>query len=67
METKNKTAYFEWLRVLASAAVVLMHTEGSLWPAMVPQGRDFAVLTAYDALREKPQDSGVVLGNIFDM
>lgn len=24
-------------------------------------------LTAYDALREKPQDSGVVLGNIFDM
>ncbi len=24
-------------------------------------------MTAYDALREKPRDSGVVLGNIFDM
>lgn len=24
-------------------------------------------LTAYDSLREKPEDSGVVLGNIFDM
>lgn len=54
METKNKTAYFEWLRLFAAAAVVLMHTEGSLWPAMVPQGRDFAVLTAYDALVRWP-------------
>lgn len=28
---------------------------------------ELTYLTAYDALREKPQDSGVVLGNIFDM
>lgn len=54
METKNKTAYFEWLRIFAAAAVVLMHTEGSIWPAMAAQGRDFAVLTAYDALVRWP-------------
>ncbi len=28
---------------------------------------EITYLTAYDALREKPQDDGVVLGNIFDM
>lgn len=28
---------------------------------------EMTYLGAYDALREKPQDSGVVLGNIFDM
>ena len=31
METKQKTAYFEWLRLLASAAVVLMHTAAKRW------------------------------------
>lgn len=54
MDAKNKTAYFEWLRCFAAAAVVLMHTEGSIWPAMAAQGRDFAVLTAYDALVRWP-------------
>jgi uncharacterized membrane protein len=28
---------------------------------------ELTYLTAYDQLREKPEDSGVVLGNIFDM
>ena len=31
MSTKPKTAYFEWLRLFAAAAVVLMHTAAKRW------------------------------------
>lgn len=66
MDTKDKTAYFEWLRIFAAAAVVLMHTEGPLWPAMAVGTRDFAVLTAWDALVRWPVPVFVmVTGAIF--
>ena len=54
MKEKEQIPYIQWLRVFAAAAVVVMHTEGSLWPAMAGSGRDFAVLTAWDALVRWP-------------
>ena len=54
MDARQKTPYFEWLRVFAAAAVVLMHTEGSLWPALGVQTREFALLTAFDSLVRWP-------------
>ena len=54
MDARQKTPYFEWLRVFAAAAVVLMHTEGNLWPALGVQTREFALLTAFDSLVRWP-------------
>ncbi len=54
MESKNKTAYFQWLRIFAAAAVVLMHTEGSFWPAIDFRTAQWQVLTAWDALVRWP-------------
>lgn len=66
MEARNRTGYLEWLRIFAAFAVVLMHTEGSIWPVMAAEGRDFAVLTAYDALVRWPVPVFVMItGAIF--
>jgi len=66
MQPKNKTAYFEWLRLFAAAAVVLMHTEGSLWPALGVQTAEFALLTAFDSLVRWPVPVFVMItGAIF--
>ena len=54
MDTKNKTAYFQWLRIFAAFAVVLMHTEGSFWPSMDFRTSQWQVLTAWDALVRWP-------------
>ena len=54
MNGKKQIPYIQWLRMFAALAVVVMHTEGSLWPAMAGSGRDFAVLTAWDALVRWP-------------
>ncbi len=35
--------------------------------AYIRPGAEITYITAYDQLREKPRDEGVVLGNIFDM
>lgn len=35
--------------------------------AYIRPGAEITYITAYDQLREKPKDEGVVLGNIFDM
>ena len=54
MEQKKQIAYLQWLRLLAAAAVVLMHTEGTLWPAGIPGSREFGELTAWDSLVRWP-------------
>lgn len=54
MSTKNKTAYFEWLRVFAAAAVVLMHTAGSRWLSIPHTSPDWLPLTAWDSLVRWP-------------
>ena len=54
MQTKNKTAYFEWLRIFAAAAVVVMHTEGIWWPSMDHTLAQWRTLTFWDALVRWP-------------
>lgn len=54
MKTKNKTAYFEWLRIFASAAVVLMHTAANQWYHVPPESPRWAVLTYWDSLVRWP-------------
>ncbi len=49
MQTKNKTAYFEWLRIFAAAAVVVMHTEGIWWPSIDHTTAQWQALTFWDA------------------
>lgn len=50
--------------ILVYAAAVLIQFAVQAW---IRPAAEMAYLAAYDALREKPKDSGVVLGNIFDM
>lgn len=54
METKNKTAYFEWLRVFAAAAVVLMHTAAKRWLSISHTVPEWEVLTWWDSLVRWP-------------
>lgn len=56
MGTKQtkQIAYFQWLRVFAAAAVVVMHTEGSWWPSVSHETKGWQVLTAYDGLVRWP-------------
>ena len=54
MENKNKTAYFQWLRLLAAAAVVLMHTAAKGWNAAGPSRPEWTVLTCWDGLVRWP-------------
>ena len=54
MNSKKTIPYFEWLRLFAAAAVVLMHTAAKQWLAVGPTGRDWAVLTVWDSLVRWP-------------
>ena len=54
MNTQKTIPYFEWLRLFAAAAVVLMHTAAKQWLSVGPTGRDWAVLTVWDSLVRWP-------------
>ena len=54
MSTKPKTAYFEWLRLFAAAAVVLMHTAAKRWLSISHTVPDWEVLTLWDSLVRWP-------------
>ena len=54
MEPKAKTAYFEWLRIFASAAVVLMHTAATQWSGISHTLPQWQVLTWWDSLVRWP-------------
>lgn len=51
---KEQIAYFQWLRVLAAAAVVVMHTEGKWWMSISHESAQWQVLTLYDGLVRWP-------------
>ncbi len=53
MEPK-KTAYFEWLRLFAAAAVVIMHTAAKGWNSAPVGGGEWLTLTVYDGLVRWP-------------
>lgn len=54
MATKNKTAYFEWLRVFAAAAVVVMHTTAKGWNSATLGSAQWLLLTACNGLVRWP-------------
>ena len=54
MESKNKTVYFEWLRLFAAAAVVLMHTAAKRWLSISHTVPEWEVLTWWDSLVRWP-------------
>ena len=54
MSTKPKTAYFEWLRLFAAAAVVLMHTAAKRWLSISHTIPEWEVLTLWDSLVRWP-------------
>lgn len=54
MSTKTKTAYFEWLRLFAAAAVVLMHTAAKRWLSISHTIPEWEVLTLWDSLVRWP-------------
>lgn len=54
MSTKPKTAYFEWLRLFAAAAVVLMHTAAKRWLSISHTVPEWEVLTLWDSLVRWP-------------
>ena len=54
MSTKTKTAYFEWLRLFAAAAVVLMHTAAKRWISISHTVPEWEVLTRWDSLVRWP-------------
>lgn len=54
MSTKTKTAYFEWLRLFAAAAVVLMHTAAKRWLSISHTVPEWEVLTLWDSLVRWP-------------
>lgn len=54
MEPKNKTAYFQWLRIFAAAAVVLMHTAAQGWNTAPVASGEWAVLNLWDSLVRWP-------------
>lgn len=51
---KEKTAYFEWLRLLAAAAVVMMHTAGSKWMSFSYTLPVWEHMTRWDSLVRWP-------------
>ena len=51
---QNKVAYFEWLRVFAAFAVVLMHTAAKGWNAASVGSEEFQTLTMFDSLVRWP-------------
>ena len=54
MSMKPKTAYFEWLRLFAAAAVVLMHTAAKRWLSISHTVPEWEVLTLWDSLVRWP-------------
>ena len=54
MESNNRTAYFEWLRLFAAAAVVLMHTAAKRWISISHTIPEWKVLTWWDSLVRWP-------------
>lgn len=66
MNIKNKTAYFEWLRLLASAAVVLMHTAAGEWSAAACGSAPWRAMAVWDSLVRWPVPVFVMItGAIF--
>ena len=51
---KEKIAYFQWLRVLAAFAVVLMHTAAYKWSAIPHESGGWLALTMWDSLVRWP-------------
>ena len=66
MDAKNKTAYFEWLRLFAAVAVVLMHTAAQRWYQAPIDTEAFLTLTRWEALVRWPVPVFVMItGAIF--
>lgn len=51
---REKIAYFEWLRLFAAFAVVLMHTAAKRWMSVSHETEDWLVLTMWDSLVRWP-------------
>lgn len=51
---RDKVAYFEWLRVFAAFAVVLMHTVAKGWNTAPVASEEFLTLTMFDSLVRWP-------------
>lgn len=51
---RDKVAYFEWLRVFAAFAVVLMHTAARGWNTVPVASEEFLALTMFDSLVRWP-------------
>ena len=47
---KNRTVYFDHLRVLATIAVMMLHVAASNWGAVDVNGADWRVFNVYDSL-----------------
>lgn len=54
MDTKNKTAYFQWLRLFAAAAVVLMHTAAQGFNTGAVESAEWTWYTLWDSLVRWP-------------
>lgn len=54
MRSKEQLAWIQWLRLLAAAAVVLMHTAADGWQSLEPQSPSWLWLTGYDSLVRWP-------------
>ena len=54
MDRPNKTAYFQWLRVFAAAAVVIMHTAAQGWNSAPVDSGQWLSLTFWDGLVRWP-------------
>lgn len=54
MESKNKTAYFQWLRLFAAFAVVLMHTAAYKWYDAPVDSARWLALTGWDSVVRWP-------------
>lgn len=50
----EKIACFEWLRLFAAFAVVVMHVEGRFWMSISHESRQWLMLTAWDGLVRWP-------------
>lgn len=66
MHTKNKTAYYEWLRIFASAAVVLLHTAALVWYDVSWDSAAWRTVSCWDSLVRWPVVLFVMItGSIF--
>lgn len=54
MEQKKQVAYFQWLRLFAAAAVVLMHTAADRWMSISHTELQWEILTWWDSLVRWP-------------